>query len=125
MTAPTSPLKIPYKRGAVCRILISTLFLAGCVYVFSDTISAIRIGKIFLSSRFHVGATFLRDSNPNGFWYTVALYFAACIALGIESVRELHYTAKRFGKKMEMPNQSSDPAFASGTSRAGHETRHR
>jgi hypothetical protein len=29
------------------------------------------------------------------------------------------------GVKMNLANQSSDPAFASGTPRAGHETRHR
>jgi len=28
-------------------------------------------------------------------------------------------------KKTRSPNQSTDPTFASGTSRAGHETRHR
>jgi len=125
MAAATSPLRIPEKRGPVLRVIVSSLFLAICAYILYDTIIGLRIGKIYLPSRYSLGTTFFRDKDPNGFWYAVAFSFLMCAILGVQSIRELHYTAKRFGRGLEMPNQSTDPTFSSGTSRAGHEPRHR
>jgi hypothetical protein len=58
------------------------------------------------------------------FWHlSLATFRTACILIPASAA--LSHAVSLWRLDEQMPNQSSDPAFASGTSRAGHEPRHR
>jgi hypothetical protein len=88
-----------------------------------------------------VGWFYLPCSIAGGVLYALAAGFCASVFLAVDrhshSVSDTFYGIYPFfvttfllldwiaRRLSETPNQSSDPTFSSGTSRAGHEPRHR